>query len=105
MIRSTRYSESSNGDFTGVSNKGTDDAILIKFDKSGATEWIKDVGGSDRDRLNSVQQTLDGGYIAACSSGSTDGDFTGIRNKGTGGAIIIKFNKSGTTQWIKNFSD
>ncbi|MBU3101838.1 MULTISPECIES: hypothetical protein [Clostridium] len=91
--------------YTKFGNKGTDDAILIKFNKSGATEWIKDVGGSDRDRLNSVQQTSDGGYIAAAYSASTDGDFTGVSNKGTGGAIIIKFNKSGTTEWIKNFSD
>ncbi|NNU78024.1 hypothetical protein HLQ16_19090 [Clostridium estertheticum] len=86
-------------------NKGSADAILVKFDKSGTTEWIKDIGGSDSDRLNSVQQTSDGGYVAACSSDSTDGDFTGIRNKDTGGAIIIKFNKNGTTEWIKNFSD
>ncbi|MCB2342393.1 hypothetical protein [Clostridium estertheticum] len=91
--------------YTKFGNKGTDDAILIKFNKSGATEWIKDVGGSDSDRLNSVQQTSDGGYIAAAHSESTDGDFTGVSNKGTGGAIIIKFNKSGTTEWIKNFSD
>ncbi|MBU3155768.1 hypothetical protein [Clostridium estertheticum] len=97
-------SESNNGDFTGV-NKGSADAILVKFDKSGTNEWIKDVGGSDSDGLSSVQQTSDGGYIAAAYSASTDGDFTGVRNKGTGGASIIKFNKSGTNEWIKNFSD
>ncbi|MBU3157370.1 hypothetical protein [Clostridium estertheticum] len=97
-------SESGNGDFTGV-NKGSADAILVKFDKSGTTEWIKDVGGSDSDGLSSVQQTSDGGYIAVAHSASIDGDFTGVSNKGTGGAIIIKFNKSGTTEWIKNFSD
>ena len=97
-------SESSNGDFTGV-NKGSADAILVKFDKSGTNEWIKDVGGSDSDSFSSVQQTSDGGYVAACSSDSTDGNFTGVRNKDTYDAILIKFNKSGTAEWIKDFSN
>ncbi|MBW9159220.1 hypothetical protein K2F44_22575, partial [Clostridium tagluense] len=94
------YSDSSDGDFAGVVNKGLKDAILVKFDKNGTTEWIKDIGGGLDDYFRSVKQTSDGGYIVAGNSQSNNGDFTGV-NKGSIDAILVKFNKSGTTEWIK----
>ncbi|MCB2318956.1 hypothetical protein LGL04_23775 [Clostridium tagluense] len=95
------YSDSSDGDFAGVVNKGLKDAILVKFDKNGTTEWVKDIGGRLDDYFRSVKQTSDGGYIVAGNSQSSNGDFTGV-NKGSMDAILVKFNKSGTTEWIKN---
>ncbi|MCB2300014.1 hypothetical protein [Clostridium tagluense] len=94
-------SGSSDGDFAGVSNKGSLDATLVKFNKNGTTEWIKGIGGKEIDRFYSVQQTSDGGYIAAGYSDSSDGDFAGVVNKGLKDAILVKFDKNGTTEWIK----
>ena len=92
------YSNSNDGDLT--SNRGYDDAILVKFDTNGNITWIKSIGGSSGDQFYSVQQTSDGGYIAAGNSGSTNGNISG--NKGNTDGILVKFDASGNTAWIKN---
>lgn len=42
---------------------GNGDVFLIKTKSSGDTLWTKTFGGNDWERCNSVQQTIDGGYI------------------------------------------
>jgi hypothetical protein len=44
---------------------GSVDAFLIKTDENGNIIWAKTYGGASDDRVNSVQQTSDGGYIVA----------------------------------------
>jgi hypothetical protein len=44
---------------------GQDDAYIIKTDPEGYVEWMKTYGGSDKDWIQSIKQTEDGGYIAA----------------------------------------
>ncbi|HAD14566.1 MAG TPA: hypothetical protein DCF33_19245, partial [Saprospirales bacterium] len=39
-----------------------------------AIQWQRCFGGNDADEAVSVEQTMDGGYIVAGSSSSTDGD-------------------------------
>lgn len=48
---------------------GNSDVYLIKTDPSGDTLWTQTYGGSSGDGGQSVQQTLDGGYII---TGHTD---------------------------------
>jgi len=93
------YSNSTDGDVTG--NHGSWDYWVVKLDSIGTITWQKTFGGSGIDYGNSIQQTIDGGYIVAGSSTSTDGNVTG--NHGGSDCWIIKLDSIGTITWQKTF--
>ena len=80
---------------TGSYGEGGDDAWLIKVDGAGEKHWDHTVGGTGRDRANSVQQTSDRGYIVTGYTGS----------KGAGGydLWLVKAGPSGNTMWDTTF--
>ncbi len=63
--------------------EGERDVYLIKTDSLGDSLWTRTYGGAGDDRGYSVQQTTDGGYIVA---GST-GDFYLIKTDSTGDTL------------------
>ena len=89
---------STDGDVT--NNNGGEDYWLIKIDSLGNLLWQKNYGGTGNDIANSVQPTIDGGYILAGTSNSTDGDITGINNGGIDG-WIVKTDNLGGIEWEK----
>ena len=56
---------------------GQSDIWLIKTDQNGNEEWSQTYGGNDSEHGNSVQQTVDGGYII---TGYTESFGIGLRN-------------------------
>jgi len=88
---------SNNGNVFG--NHGSWDGWLVKLNSSGAIQWTKCYGGSSIDRINSIIQTNDGGYICAGYTYSNDLDVSG--NHGHGDAWILKLNDTGAIQWTK----
>ncbi|MGA2296026.1 MAG: T9SS type A sorting domain-containing protein [FCB group bacterium] len=78
--------ESNDGDISG--NHGTYDFWVVKLDVNGIIQWQKCLGGSGDDEAYSIQQTSDGGYIVAGSTGSNDGDVSG--NHGGSDFWIVK---------------
>jgi len=77
---------------------GGADFLIIKLDSSGGREWAKTFGESGDDEAvgkEAIQQTSDGGYIAAGTTGSY----------GAGGVdwLVIKLNSSGNQEWAKTF--
>ena len=77
---------------------GEIDAYLIKVDAAGNEQWSKTYGGKQIDRIFSVQQTQDGGFVAAgitysySSTGPNDRD-----------GYLLKTNASGNQEWYTTF--
>ncbi|MBK9399660.1 MAG: hypothetical protein IPN36_02025 [Bacteroidetes bacterium] len=86
------------GDKTENSN-GSWDYWIVKSDSLGNIQWQNTIGGSGDDKLYSVKQTMDGGYILGGSSSSfISGDKT---EPSTGGHDfwILKTDSTGNIQW------
>lgn len=66
------YTESFDGDIGFI--KGWYDAWVVKLDGDGQQVWNTTLGGSYWEVASAVQQTTDGGYIAAGYTDSVDGD-------------------------------
>ncbi|HLG35294.1 MAG TPA: T9SS type A sorting domain-containing protein [Bacteroidia bacterium] len=92
------YTNSNDGDV--AVNYGSSDCWIVKLDNTGVIQWQKSLGGSLIDKANSIQQTIDGGYVVAGSSRSIDGDVTG--NHGQSDYWIVRLDNSGNIQWQKS---
>ncbi|WP_228458786.1 T9SS type A sorting domain-containing protein [Chryseobacterium bernardetii] len=98
IIAGTTYSV--DGDISG--NHGFDDFWIVKLDPAGNIQWQKCLGGSSTEEANSIQQTSDGGYIIAGSTGNiADGDIT--ETYGFFDWWIVKLDAHGNIQWQKTF--
>jgi hypothetical protein len=70
-----------------------DEAWLLKTDSNGTEQWNRTIGRAGYDYVNSVQNTLDGGYILA-----------GMKDSWTGSdAWLLKTDANGNEQWNKTF--
>jgi len=92
------YTGSTDGDV--LDNHGFNDAWVVKLDGSGSIAWQSTLGGSSDDRAYSIDQTADGGYIMAGSTGSSDGDVTGSHG-GPADVWLVKLDQNGTLLWQK----
>jgi hypothetical protein len=90
---------SNNGDVT--ANHGSRDYWIVKMDADGQVQWKKILGGNADDLAQAVRQSVDGGFIIAGTSGSTNGDVTG--NHGSQDFWIVKLDNGGNLQWQKTY--
>ena len=92
---------SQDGDVAGSGFHGTfyNDYWVVKLNSVGAIEWKKALGGTGNDWAQSVQQTVDGGYIVFGFTTSNDDDVSG--NNGYLDYWMVKLNSSGTIEWQK----
>ena len=93
------YSQSS--DIEGLPNKGSHDAIIVKYDKNGNMLWQKSWGGNNYDVFKGLISLENGDLVAYGQSSSVD--IEGIINIGRNDAIIVKFDKDGNLLWQKNW--
>ncbi|MEO9485039.1 MAG: hypothetical protein ABJG47_16385 [Ekhidna sp.] len=75
------------------------DYWILKLDESGNMTWQKTFGGSGNDVAWSIQQTIEGGYVVAGHTGSSDGDVTD--RSGGHDFWIVKLDESGELTWQK----
>jgi hypothetical protein len=91
---------STNGDVTGHHGTSVNDFWVVKLNSTGTIQWQKSLGGTSVEEGTAIQQTQDGGYIVAGSTGSTDGDVTGLHIGGLD-YWVVKLNTTGAIQWQK----
>ncbi|MCE7990654.1 MAG: hypothetical protein HEP71_01685 [Roseivirga sp.] len=85
---------------TNSQGNGEVDAYLIKVDKKGDEEWSNTYGGDKTDRVFSVQQTPDGGYVAVGITYS----YTSINQEDRDG-YLLKTDPAGKQVWYKTFGN
>ncbi len=73
------------------------------FSQAPPIQWQRTIGGSGDDRLSTLQQTSDGGYIAAGFSGSGVSGEKTEPNRGEIDFWIIKLSASGAIEWQKTY--
>ena len=84
-------------------SKGQEDYWIIKLDAKGKKQWDKTFGGSGKDFLQTVQQTLDGGYILGGYSNSpANGDKSNVASFEFD-YWVIKIDGAGRKQWDNTF--
>lgn len=82
-------------------SRGQEDFWIIKLNAGGGEEWEKTIGGSGQEKLQSISQTKDGGYIIAGSSAS---DKSGEKNQDSFGNMdywVVKLDNMGKIEWQK----
>ncbi len=96
------YSASNDGDVTGLHGSSSD-FWIVKLNASGTLQWQKCFGGTDVEIANSIQQTVDGGYIIAGETSSSDGDVIGLHDTlpSLNDFWVVKVDSVGSLQWQK----
>ncbi len=87
-----------------LNNNGYSDGMLIKYSKEGEVEWAKGIGGSSSDKITSVAEASDGGYVVGGYFGSTSidlGNGVVLNSNGSSDGMLIKYSKEGEVEWAK----
>lgn len=76
-------------------DRGYDDMCLVKTDAAGNMTWTRRYGGITHDDAQAVQQTADGGYIAAGKLGGT--------GHAPNRAYLVKTDANGDSLWTRSY--
>jgi hypothetical protein len=83
--------------------QGGDNYWIVKLDSGGNKEWERQYGGEENDRLYSLQQTSDGGYILG---GWSESGISGEKTEASRGGIdywIVKVDSVGNKEWDRTY--
>ena len=96
------------GNGINLEKKGSTDGMVIKYNNRGDVEWAHEIGGKDTDKIYSVAETKDGGYIVVGDfySSSIDlGNGVSLSNNGSTDGMIIKYSSSGEVKWAQRIGE
>jgi len=82
-------------------SRGGRDYWIIKYDKNGAIQWDKTIGGNSEDNLTAIIQTSDGGYALI---GTSSSDISGEKTQNSRGGLdwwLVKLDANGNIKWDK----
>ena len=73
-------------------------ALVIRTDSIGDTLWTLLLGGAERDDLDSVQETVDGGYILTGDTRSFNYDSTSFQK-----LWLVRLDEDGQLLWMRTY--
>ncbi|WP_027887666.1 SBBP repeat-containing protein [Meiothermus taiwanensis] len=88
------------GTAPGGTNAGGEDAVLYKYNTSLALQWARQLGSTGDDQITSVAVDASGAVYAA---GFARGILSGGTYQGGTDAFVVKYDGSGTQQWLQQF--
>jgi hypothetical protein len=89
------------GDFWGVTNNGSYDAYISKYNSEGKAVWDILFGTIDADYSTGITTSTDGFiYIVGVTLGSPDGQ---VNNGGVGDGFLVKYSADGSKIWTRLF--
>jgi hypothetical protein len=97
-----------------LTNSGTSDAFVVKYDSSGTPLWARRMGGTGQDQANSISTDSSGnivvtGYYSSsqlniyAANGSTVSFF--LSNDGNQDSFVVKYDSSGTPLWARRMGE
>ncbi len=86
-----------------LTSNGSTDGMIIRYNVDGEIDWAKGIGENSSDKITSVVETREGGYLVGGYFYGTINLGNGETLKGNGGmdAILIKYNAEGEIDWAK----
>ena len=92
------------GDWIGVEGKGSFDAIIVKYSKTGNLMWNKSFGGAESDYFKSITAIPNGFIVTGNSDDGSfgNGDWIGVESEGFYNSILIKYDNTGTVEEAYN---
>ena len=86
------------------------DGCIAKYDKNGNCEWAKKIGGIKDDRIESINNTSDGGCIVGGCYYSPEINLenetltnSNPSSTSSENVMLIKYDKNGNCEWAKSF--
>jgi hypothetical protein len=86
------------GSFGGQTSAGLDDFGIAKFDATGKSLWVRQVGSPSIDEPLAVAVDAAGDVYAA---GTTQGDFDGHPSSGDHDVVVVEYDTNGTKGWSR----
>ncbi|HEY4798495.1 MAG TPA: SBBP repeat-containing protein, partial [Bacteroidia bacterium] len=93
-------------DSLALSPSGYYDIFVVKYNTSGTEQWLRTAGGSDDDEAMALASDANGnvfvtGYIGGNSTVSFGSGQLLINTVPSKTVFLVKYNTSGTTQWVR----
>lgn len=95
------YSNSYDGDFSGVSKDWSGHGAIVKYGDDGKVEWVYNIGGDSEVWINDVAELDDGTIIGVGMTMAAETEPAKL-SKGHS-AIIVRLKKDGTHMWTYVF--
>lgn len=89
---------------TNFNTNGSQDMLLLKYNRNGIFQWGKSLGSVSSDQLNAIAcDSNDNVYVGGQYTGAMTISGTPYSNAGGNDALVAKLASDGTLQWVETF--